>query len=270
MRAVTRGEDASHSIVIVGSSQLSFWRSAWMTRDLGPLPLVNRAVPGWTTADVLHHENDLISLNSGAASVVVYYAGSNDLRRGGSPQDAASNVAAFAARLPPTTHLVIIASIISPDRMSWAEAVEDYNARLHSLCAADRERRAFVDANALLAGRRTHFRYDGLHLNELGYKELGNVLRPVLEDVWTRKSASTRTTAAPTPAAAAAPPAAAAPAPTAGPVADTGSSATTGPAPAAAPGSTVLATDAPQDVDGHTATVVPGPPVQDADAPAST
>lgn len=177
--AVTRGEDVRDSIVLVGSSNFSWWRRTQRS-DLPGLPVVNRAVAGWTTADVLAHADALLSLSAGPPRVVVYYAGSNDLRVGSSPAAAAAGVAAFADRVPAGTRLVVVASFVSPDRASWASTVRDFNARCAALCALALDRRVFIDANPELEGRGQLFRLDGLHLNAAGYATLGRVLHPVL------------------------------------------------------------------------------------------
>ena len=178
-------------IAFVGSSILAFWKA--LPAHMAPLPVVNLAVAGARTDDVLRDAGALVG--PAPAAVYVYYAGSNDLLCGDAPLDVAARTAAFAALLDERSRLVIVSALRSPDREAWAHRVTEYNDACERLCRSAPHRREFVDVNGVVEGRPAMFKADGIHLRKAGYAAMAGVLRPVLERQWdaaTRAAASAR------------------------------------------------------------------------------
>ena len=72
-------------IVFTGSSIFRFWTH--LTEQMAPLPVLNRAIPGTVTQDMLSRIGQLVLQYR--PRIVVYYCGSNDISGG---EDAASVV----------------------------------------------------------------------------------------------------------------------------------------------------------------------------------
>ncbi len=170
-------------IILVGSSIFAQWES--LSDHIGGLPVFNRAIGGSTTADQTRWI-EKIALQHHPA-VVVYYCGSNDLKRSVPAQVAYENFAEFGHLLReslPETHLVVAASIKSPDRRDIWKRVDDFNQLLSSWCAAD-PKAAFVDINPAFVDSigepiMEYFQEDQLHLLPPGYESLGRYLLPVV------------------------------------------------------------------------------------------
>jgi hypothetical protein len=189
IRVASIGGDASEKVPFVGSSIIRFWGQRGLEASFPGLPVSNRGVGGWQTQDVLDHFERVTGCAPGRAppKLIVYYCGSNDLLRGHGPRETAARVREFAERLPQETRLIIISSLRSPDRASWALAPG---------------RRVFVDVNCVLEGHSPYFRWDGIHLTSAGYAAMASVLRPVVEQEWAAAAAGGSVAARPAPVAA--------------------------------------------------------------------
>lgn len=173
------------AIFFVGSSIFAQWAS--LPASLGNIPVHNRAVGGSTTADQKAWQEGVVLRHK--PTVVVYYCGSNDLKRGVSAEEAYQNFLAFGKRLGellPDTCLIVAASIKSPDRREIWDRVEDFNKRLAAWCAEAPNAR-FVDINPAFfdAGGEpveALFQPDRLHLLPTAYEAMGALLLPVVEE----------------------------------------------------------------------------------------
>jgi lysophospholipase L1-like esterase len=170
-------------IIFVGSSIFAQWES--LPDHIGGLSVSNRAIGGSTTADQTKWIAEVALRHHPA--VVVYYCGSNDLKRSVPAQVAYENFAEFGHLLReslPETHLVGAASIKSPDRRDIWKRVDDFNQLLSAWCAAD-PKAAFVDINPAFVDSigepiMGYFQEDQLHLLPLGYESMGKYLLPVV------------------------------------------------------------------------------------------
>ena len=185
-RAAVGEPDASASVLFVGSSIISFWAS--LSADM-QFPVLNRAVGGFRTSDLLEHADRLLGPPARASHLVVYYAGSNDLMMtDDSPAIVAARVAMFASLVRARGgRFVFLSSRRSPDRADWYHRVDDLNARCARLCeeaTAAGHTSIYVDVNPVLSGRPELFKGDRLHLRKAGYAALAAVLKPALVAEW--------------------------------------------------------------------------------------
>ncbi|MCC5842467.1 MAG: hypothetical protein JJT96_20285, partial [Opitutales bacterium] len=171
------------AVFLLGSSILAQWTEA--PDHLAPLPVSNRAVGGSLTEDMVAGFDTFIGPHTPA--VVVYYCGSNDLKRGVPVETAFAHFVAFDQRLRaerPETILVYISSMKSPDRRDWWERVDHYNTLVRDHLATYPNRHYFNFHPAVhdSAGEPLTelFQPDELHLLPPAYERIGEILRPFL------------------------------------------------------------------------------------------
>lgn len=181
-------DESRHSppgaIIFVGSSIFAQWQG--LPEQLGGRPVENRAVGGSTTADQVAWVEEVVLRHNPA--VVVYYCGSNDLKRGVSTVEAFLNFERFASSLRqslPDTRLVVVAVIRAPDRRAWWSRVDDYNQRLAAGCASN-PNSTFVDINPAFVDDSGEpvpclFQEDELHLLPAGYQAMAKILLPAVD-----------------------------------------------------------------------------------------
>ncbi len=171
-------------IVFVGSSSIRLWTT--LAEDMAPLPVLNRGFGGSQLSHVIHYVDETIVKYLPRA--VVVYGGDNDLDAG--TGKTADDVARDFGTLVATVHAYapgarIYFLSIKPSKARWARwpEMERANEQIERLCKGD-PRLGFVDvATPLLEDgkpREDVFRWDGLHLNETGYREWTRVVRPLL------------------------------------------------------------------------------------------
>lgn len=171
-------------IVFVGSSSIRLWDS--LAEDMAPLPVLNRGFGGSQLAHVTHYVDETIVKYLPRA--VVLYAGDNDLdaSTGKTAEDVARDFGTLVATIhayAPGTRVYFLS--IKPSKARWARwpEMKRANERIEKLCQGD-SRLAYVDvATPLLEGgkpREDVYKWDGLHLNETGYREWKRVVRPLL------------------------------------------------------------------------------------------
>jgi len=180
---------ADGGVACIGSSTFTRWQT--VAADLAPLPVYNRAFGGSRTSDVLRAAPRLIIPRK--PKVVVYYCGDNDLADAtkGDPDVPVQGFADFVATVRaalPQVRIVYVSIKPSPKRAaSWAK-VQEANAKVKTMCEADK-RLAYVDiAPAILDAegkpRPELFVEDRLHLNADGYRSITALIKPVVEQAW--------------------------------------------------------------------------------------
>ena len=177
---------AAGGILMVGSSIFHNWQSC--SRDLAPLPVINRAFGGSRTADQLFFFGQIVP--SSHASLVVWYCGSNDLLAKGTPESILKNTKEWLGRTRaalPQVRILLVSVIRSQDKREAGllAQVDEVNGGLVQLagfvpCVS------YVDVNPVLetpSGEPLAECYvkDKLHLTPEGYRRLTSVLRPVIE-----------------------------------------------------------------------------------------
>jgi len=159
------------SILFVGSSSIRFWPTA--TAFPGK-PIINRGFGGSEISDVNHYFEQVVSPYN--ASMVLLYAGDNDIARGKGPEQVFEDFREFAAKVRAESGQAMVLYIsIKPSDARWEhwpammeanDLIREYIAELPGF--------TYVDlAMPLLKENgqpRDVFIGDGLHLNDYGYE----------------------------------------------------------------------------------------------------
>ncbi len=170
-------------VIFIGSSTFKMWDGL---EDAFPgFPVLNHGFGGSEFTDLMKHQELL--LEEFEPSMIVVYAGDNDIANGTEADQVANNAEVFVDGLRRAAHgsLVILLSV-KPSAARWEkkEAYEDLNGQL-KLIAESLSNAVFVDVWSLLLNRKGEpnqklFLEDQLHLNEKGYEILRNALLPYL------------------------------------------------------------------------------------------
>ena len=160
------------AVLFVGSSSIRMWNTAERFRDL---PVVNRGFGGAQISDVNHFIHETVLRY--APSVIVFYAGDNDVEAGKGAEQVLADYEAFVRAVGeanPSTQIVFLA--IKPSLARWPRWPEmrAANARVRSFSETGAHLR-YVDVATPMLGadgmpRPELFVSDGLHLSEAGYE----------------------------------------------------------------------------------------------------
>ena len=176
-------EHPPNGIVFVGSSSIRMWD---LEKWFPGLPTLNRGFGGSHIADATHFL-DLLVIKHRPRTVVLY-AGDNDIAKGLTPAEVASDYREFIAKLHaalPETRVAFLA--IKPSLARWKlyPLMKQANEQISVIAARDK-RQMFLDiATPMIASsdgqpRAELFLKDGLHLNDAGYKLWSTLLEPHL------------------------------------------------------------------------------------------
>ncbi len=182
----SRNAVPAHPVLFVGSSSIRLWRTHESFPDL---PVVNRGFGGAQICDILHFADRVVFPYK--PSIIVFYAGDNDLAAGKSAprifDDWRRFIGLVHGRLP-ATRIVFLGIKPSQARWSlWPEA-RKANDLLADLCKSD-NRLVFTDLGTPLLGpdglpMADLFLKDQLHLNAQGYALWSRALAPVLQKIF--------------------------------------------------------------------------------------
>jgi lysophospholipase L1-like esterase len=170
---------ADGSILFVGSSSIRFWDLATSFPDRAT---VNHGFGGSETSDSVHFFGRIVT--PVAPSIIVMYAGDNDVAHGKTPAQIHADFLKFVAlmqqNLRPDTQLHYIAIKPSLSRWNLREPMQQANNAIRKSCEGN-SKLSFVDIwtpmlNEQGEPRPELFRDDELHLNEQGYALWNTVL----------------------------------------------------------------------------------------------
>jgi lysophospholipase L1-like esterase len=180
------------SVVFAGSSTIRLWGA--LTKDMAPLPTVQRGFGGAKVNDVIHYMDRLITPHDPV--LVVLYIGSNDLLDfgGNQPKSVEQMQALYDTLLTrlhdrlPDARIVVLATFPSPLNARRAEQINSVNEYVRET-AEDKPWLDLINGNAALetpSGEpdRSLFRFDRVHLNKKGYARWAQILRPKLLEYW--------------------------------------------------------------------------------------
>jgi lysophospholipase L1-like esterase len=187
--AAFEAQDAKSSpphgaVLFVGSSSIRLWN---LKESFPDLQTINRGFGGSELADSVRYADRIVIKHR--PSVVVLYAGDNDIAAGKSPKRILSDFQQFVrvvqCRLP-DTKIIYIAVKPSIQRWSLIDKIRETNRLIHDDIAGQKsDKLAFLDIEKPMLGddgkpRADLLQNDGLHLNRDGYKLWASLLRPLL------------------------------------------------------------------------------------------
>jgi lysophospholipase L1-like esterase len=196
--APTRAGLAAHAdhqeqarALVVGSSIMEKW--ARMDADLTPTPVLNHGVSGSQTPEWLpgaatqHWESKVMNQKP---KMLVYYCGSNDINARRPAEEILGNaikfISAFRA-IHPDVPVLYLSVIRAPQKRidGLVAEVDRVNHLVREWCATQR-RVVFLDVNPALvdatgnALQADSFEADQLHLSEVGYRRMAELVRPAV------------------------------------------------------------------------------------------
>jgi lysophospholipase L1-like esterase len=182
----SRNAVPAHPVLFVGSSSIRLWRTHESFPDL---PVVNRGFGGSQVSDVIHFADRVVFPYK--PSVIVFYAGDNDVAAGKSAQRIFDDCRRFIGLVharQPATRVVFLG--IKPSRARWSlwPEAQKANDLLADFCKSD-NRLLFTDLGTPLLGPDGRpvadlFLKDQLHLNDRGYTIWSKALTPVLQKIF--------------------------------------------------------------------------------------
>lgn len=169
------------TVLFVGSSSIRLW--TMLGADFPGVAVINRGFGGSHIADSIVHFDRLVLPHR--PRLIVFYAGSNDIASGKTPEQVAADFREFRALVGaalPETRILFISLQMAPARWELRERMALTNAYVAAFCAAD-ERLTFVDMNPHVltpegAPRTEIYSPDMLHMNPDGYAVWRRILEP--------------------------------------------------------------------------------------------
>ncbi|MFW9847894.1 MAG: GDSL-type esterase/lipase family protein [Candidatus Thorarchaeota archaeon] len=175
-------------IVFTGSSSIRYWKT--LKEDLAPLPVLNRGFGGSRIPDVIHYAQEFVI--SYQPKGVVFYAGENDitgliLSRKHTAEEVRDNFRTFCELIQreyPSIPIFFI-SVKPPKRRKkfWA-IMKEANQLIKSYCDTS-ESLHYIDIVTPMLNSEGQvnpalFRWDGIHMNDEGYRIWTSVIKPIL------------------------------------------------------------------------------------------
>ncbi|WP_018974554.1 SGNH/GDSL hydrolase family protein [Rudaea cellulosilytica] len=171
------------AIVFVGSSSIEHWKD--VASDFPDKRVLNRGFGGSRIADSTYYAGRIIVPYK--PSMVVFYAGDNDINDGHSAQQVFDDYVAFVARVRkdlPATPIAYISIKPSPSRAKLLPVMKEANAKVRAY-AVTHPHLIYIDvaSKMLDAGgqpRTELFVEDRLHMNRAGYDLWRGIIAPFL------------------------------------------------------------------------------------------
>jgi lysophospholipase L1-like esterase len=185
-----RAASAEHGgIVFTGSSIFRFWTH--LTDQMAPLPVLNRAIAGTVTQDMLNRIGQLVLPYQ--PRIVVYYCGSNDISAGEDAAPIVERTKRFIQILhekSPNTFFFYTSIQKAPEKRARWEVVEAVNREMERY-SREAANVGYIDLNPVLFDsanniRENLFLPDGLHFRpeSTAYLEFSQIVKPVLIKAW--------------------------------------------------------------------------------------
>ena len=177
------GRSSRAVIVFVGSSIFHRWTN--LANQMAPLPVLNRAIDGLQTADLLRIlDSDVLPVRP---KVIAYYCGSNDIDAGEPVAAIFDRIRQFVVRVGaalPDSRIVFVSISRAPEKRDRWNVVDAVNHQVEAY-AAETTHLQYVDVNPILFNRDGTPRLelyvsDQLHFRPAAYEELARILKPVL------------------------------------------------------------------------------------------
>ena len=176
-------------IVFIGSSIFQFWNH--LTDQMAPLPVLNRAIAGTVTQDMLNRIGQLVLPYQ--PRIVVYYCGSNDISSGEDAGPIVERTKRFIRILheqSPNTFFYYTSIQKAPEKRARWEVVEAVNRQMERY-SRETVNVGYIDLNSVLFDSRGNVREnlflpDGLHFrpDSTAYLEFSQIVKPILTKAW--------------------------------------------------------------------------------------
>ncbi len=180
---IQSGQSAPGSIVFVGSSSIRMWK---LDDSFPDLKTCNHGFGGSQMADSVHFFERIVAPVK--PSIIVVYAGDNDIAKEKTPKTVAADFAQFCAKVKeqvPDCRKVIYVSIKpSVKRWALADTIKSANRLIETQCQQD-DQLEYLDVWTPMLDEKGQPRpelllKDGLHMTDEGYKIWNEALKPLL------------------------------------------------------------------------------------------
>jgi hypothetical protein len=176
-------------IVFTGSSIFQFWTH--LIDQMAPLPVLNRAIAGTVTQDMLDGIEPLVLRYQ--PRIVVYYCGSNDISSGEDAGPIIERTKRFIQILhekSPSTFFYYTSIHKAPEKRARWDVVEAVNREMERY-SHQAQNVGYIDLNPVLFDARGNVRMnlflpDGLHFrpDSTAYPEFSQIVKPILTKAW--------------------------------------------------------------------------------------
>jgi lysophospholipase L1-like esterase len=176
-------------IVFTGSSIFRFWTH--LTDQMAPLPVLNRAIAGAVTQDMLARIGQLVLPYQ--PRIVVYYCGSNDISAGEDAGPIVERTRRFIQILhekSPNIFFYYTSIQKAPEKRARWDVVEAVNREM-ARYSREAVNVGYIDLNPVLFDSRNNLREDlflpdGLHFrpDSTAYPEFSQIVKPILTRAW--------------------------------------------------------------------------------------
>jgi len=176
-------------IVFTGSSIFQFWTH--LEDQMAPLPVLNRAIAGTVTQDMLDRIGQLVLRYQ--PRIVVFYCGSNDISAGEDAGPIVERTKRYIQILHeklPNTFFYYTSIQKAPEKRARWEAVEAVNREMERY-SRQAPNAGYIDLNPVLFDSRGNVREnlflpDGLHFrpDSTAYLEFSQIVKPILTRAW--------------------------------------------------------------------------------------
>lgn len=171
------------AVLFVGSSSIVGWDTQKWFSDI---ETINRGFGGSYVIDSVYYADQIVLPYK--PRTIVFYAGDNDTADTKSPEMIFIDFKAFVAKVRnslPNTKIIAVAIKPSIDRWRYWPKMQQTNALVSDYCQKQTNM-YFADVSKVMldgAGqpRKDIFKGDGLHMNEVGYKEWTSLIRPLID-----------------------------------------------------------------------------------------
>lgn len=170
-------------VVFVGSSSIVGWRT--LATDFPGVNVINRGFGGSEVADSVRYAKRIVTPYK--PSMVVMFAGSNDISAGKTPEKVVADFQEFVRIVRgelPRVRMAYISISPAPSRWGKIEQIKEANRLIREFCNSQ-DGLAFVDVFSLMldakGGPRPElFRADQLHMSPQGYAIWRRAVAPLL------------------------------------------------------------------------------------------
>lgn len=174
---------AKGGVVFVGSSSIRLWKT--VADDFPRVRTLNRGFGGSQASDSVYYADRIVTPY--APSTVVFFAGTNDLAAGKSPETVFADFKAFVGKVHaklPNTRILFVSITPAPSRQALWPKMRRANALIKRFAGPAKNVR-FVDVYDQMltkakGPRPELFVEDQLHMKPAGYAIWVHTLRPLL------------------------------------------------------------------------------------------